>query len=170
MNIKEKLLLPEQLNPHYKVFLNLIYTSTWLCSMVEKELKKFKFTLPQYHVLLILKRSEDTLLNVIGIQKRMIHPECNVSRIIDKLIEKGLVSKKACEENRRKINISITKSGLQMVKKLSYINLYNISVIEEVFNLDDAEEINITLDKIRETFLTLSLNTELDVVSNNKGL
>lgn len=171
MNIDEELLLPEQLNLHYKVFLNLIYTTTWLCSKVEKELKKFKLTLPQYHVLLILKRSEGTLLSAIGIQKRMIHPECNVTRLIEKLIKKELVSKEPCDENRRKMIISITKKGLQMLNKTSYINLYNISVMEKMFSILDSHEMNTILDKIRATFIDLSLNSDKkDVVINDKGL
>lgn len=170
MTINEELLLPEQLNSHYKVFLNLIYTATWLCSKVEKELKKFNLTLPQYHVLLILKRSEGTLLNAYGIQKRMIHPECNVTRLIEKLIEKDLVSKKPCEENRRKMIITITKKGLQMVKKTAFINLHNIEVMEQMFIGEKSEEINLTLDKIRSTFIDFSLNSDNNVAIDNKRL
>lgn len=170
MNIHKQLLLPEQLNPYYKVFLNLIYTSAWLSNKIQKELKSFKLTMPQYNVLLILKRNEGVPLNAFDIQKRMIHPDCNSTRIIEKLIEKDFVKKETCPENRRKNNISITKKGLQILKKTEHIHLNNIAVIEQIFDADAAVNMNQSLDEIRTKFIEFSLKNYKGVGSDNKGL
>lgn len=171
MNIDEELVLPEQLNTHYKVFLNLIYTSAWLSNKIQKELKSFKLTMPQYNVLLILKRNEGVPLNAFDIQKRMIHSDCNSTRIIEKLIEKDFVKKETCNENRRKINVFITKKGLQILKRTAHVNLNNISVIEHIFDSEeDAKNTSVIFDKIREQFTELSLKNYKSVGSNPKGL
>ena len=56
--------------------------------------------------------------NLQTVQKRMIHKMSNTTRLVDKLIEKKLVNRKICENNRRKIEIFITKKGLEILKQL----------------------------------------------------
>ena len=48
----------------------------------------------------------------------MIHKMSNTTRLVDKLIDKKLVQRQICEENRRKIEIFITIEGLQLLKKI----------------------------------------------------
>ena len=43
------------------------------------------------------------------------------SRIVDKLLEKGLVERVLCPENRRKVNIFITQRGLKLLKKIDRV-------------------------------------------------
>ena len=51
----------------------------------------------------------------------MIHRMSNTSRIVDKLLEKEYVERVICPENRRKVNIFITKKGLRLLKKIDGI-------------------------------------------------
>lgn len=51
----------------------------------------------------------------------MIHRMSNTSRIVDKLLEKGLVERVLCPENRRKVNIFITQRGLKLLKKIDRV-------------------------------------------------
>lgn len=48
----------------------------------------------------------------------MIHKMSNTTRLIDKLIDKSLVHREICEENRRKVEIVITEKGLDVLEKL----------------------------------------------------
>jgi DNA-binding MarR family transcriptional regulator len=48
----------------------------------------------------------------------MIHKMSNTTRLIDKLIEGGYVNRFVCEKNRRKIEIFITKKGLEFLNSL----------------------------------------------------
>jgi DNA-binding MarR family transcriptional regulator len=45
----------------------------------------------------------------------------NTTRIVDKLIEKDLVVRKQCAENRRKIDLFITSQGLSLLNTLDSI-------------------------------------------------
>ena len=48
----------------------------------------------------------------------MIHKMSNTTRLIDKLIDKSLVHREICKENRRKVEIVITEKGLEVLEKL----------------------------------------------------
>ena len=67
-------------------------------------LKAFDISLQQFNVLRILRGRKGIPANLQTVQKRMIHKMSNTTRLVDKLILKKLVVRKACKENRRKID------------------------------------------------------------------
>jgi DNA-binding MarR family transcriptional regulator len=88
--------------------------------------------------------------NLSTIQDRMVHKNSNAGRLIDKLLDKGFVKRCICENNRRKIEITITKYGLDKLSEidpeldlLEHQNLSNLSVQEAI-------TLNKLLEKIRE--------------------
>lgn len=103
---------------YFSAILQIISTGHWITDQVTKELKEFDISEPQFNVLRILKGAKKTPLTVAAIQKRMIQKSSNITRIIDKLLSKGFVERKECVENRRKMDISITKKGLEHLKVL----------------------------------------------------
>tara|TARA_B100001250_G_scaffold310861_1_gene272794 strand:+ start:1128 stop:1559 length:432 start_codon:yes stop_codon:yes gene_type:complete len=81
-------------------------------------LKKSEISLQQFNVLRILRGRKGIPANLQTVQKRMIHKMSNTTRLVDKLIEKKLVNRKICEDNRREIEISITEKGLNILDQL----------------------------------------------------
>ena len=59
--------------------------------------------------------------NLFTVQERMIHKMSNTTRLIDKLIDKKLVRRAVCEENRRKIELYITAEGLELLQRVDPI-------------------------------------------------
>ena len=88
-----------------------IKTGHWITDMVGQELKEFGITEPQFNVLRILQGRKGVPITVLEIQEKMVQRSSNVTRIIDKLLEKGLVDRKECPDNRRKMDITITFKG-----------------------------------------------------------
>jgi len=80
--------------------------------------KSHGISLPQFNVLRILRGRKGEAANLSTIQEQMIHKMSNTTRLIDKLIEGGYVNRFVCEKNRRKIEIFITKRGLELLKNL----------------------------------------------------
>lgn len=80
--------------------------------------KTHGISLPQFNVLRILRGRKGEAANLSTIQERMIHKMSNTTRLIDKLIEGGYVNRFICEKNRRKIEIFITKKGLELLNTL----------------------------------------------------
>ena len=104
------------------IYLEAIYqiirTGHWITDQVNCELKDFGISEPQFNVLRILRGNKGKPITVREIQGRMVQRSSNVTRIIDKLLEKGLVSRKECPSNRRKMDINITKQGEALLVKL----------------------------------------------------
>lgn len=83
------------------------------------QLVKFHgISLPQFNVLRILRGQKGTPANLSTVNARMIHKMSNTTRLVDKLIEKRLVKRNICKTNRRKIELTITSSGLELLSEL----------------------------------------------------
>lgn len=103
---------------YFSTIHQIIKTGHWITDSVSSELKVFDISEPQYNVLRTLDSQKGTALTVEQIGKQMIQRSSNVTRIIDKLQGKGLVSRKECPTNRRKMDIHITEEGSAFLKKL----------------------------------------------------
>ena len=82
--------------------------------------KAFGISLPQFNVLRILRGQKGEPANLSTINERMIHKMSNTTRLVDKLIEKALVQRRICAQNRRKIEIFITDAGLSLLKEIDH--------------------------------------------------
>ena len=81
----------------------------------------FGLSLQQFNVLRVLRGRKGIAASLESITDDMIHRMSNTSRIVDKLLEKEYVERVICPENRRKVNIFITKKGLRLLKKIDGI-------------------------------------------------
>ena len=97
----------------------IIRTGHWITDQVSSELKEFDMSEPQYNVLRVLKVRSGEPITVQKIQEKMVQRTSNVTRIIDKLLDKGLVNRKECPSNRRKMDITITEKGEELLAQLS---------------------------------------------------
>ena len=82
--------------------------------------KAFGISLPQFNVLRILRGQKGEPANLSTINERMIHKMSNTTRLVDKLIEKALVQRRICVQNRRKIEIFITDEGQRLLKEIDH--------------------------------------------------
>lgn len=147
--IGEELKMPSFSDEYQKAYLNLLFTANFLSMPVNKALKAFDLTNSQFNVLRILRGQKGQPISAMHIQERMIYPNSNVTRILDKLEEKGLIECTACPENRRKNNVSITPMGLQLLEKTDRVPLAAYNQMHEVVSREDANELNRILDKLR---------------------
>ncbi len=104
---------------YFNTVLELIKTGHWLTDSVSKELKEYDIYEPQFNVLRILKGAKGTPISVNSILSRMIQKSSNVTRIIDKLESKKLVERILCSKDRRKMDVSITTKGEELLTVLN---------------------------------------------------
>lgn len=114
-------------------------------------------SLPQFNVLRILRGRKGEAANLSTIQEQMIHKMSNTTRLIDKLIEGGYVNRFVCEKNRRKIEIFITKKGLELLNSLDD----KLETKEQFLmnNLDNKE---------KEELMRLLSKIQTSIISENK--
>ena len=75
-------------------------------------------TFQQYNVLRILRGSHPTPLPTLEIGARMIESTPGITRLMDRLEQKGLVKRERCKEDRRMVHCSITPGGLELLAEL----------------------------------------------------
>ena len=72
----------------------------------------------QFNVLRILRGSHPTPLTCGAIGERTIARDPDVTRLVDRLAERGLVKRSRSEEDRRVVEVHITTKGLGLLKEL----------------------------------------------------
>jgi len=103
---------------YYSAIIQVIKAGHWITDSVSAQLKPHGVSEPQYNVLRVLNAAKDQPLTVEQISQQMVQRSSNVTRIIDKLVDKGLVSRQECTTNRRKMDIGITAAGMNFLAQL----------------------------------------------------
>jgi DNA-binding MarR family transcriptional regulator len=135
-------------NEFQKMGINIIYTANWLNEKIGQILSTEDITQQQYNILRIL-RGSDTPLSTLKIRERMLDKMSDTSRIVDRLIVKGLVEKSACLKDKRLVDITLTKKGLILLEKLDDLNHQIDSLLKGVSE-KEAHTLNQILDKLRD--------------------
>lgn len=135
-------------NEFQKMSINIIYTANWLNEKMGQILATEDITQQQYNILRILRGSECPL-STLKIRERMLDKMSDTSRIVDRLIVKGLVEKTACIKDKRLVDITVSKKGLQLLEKLDSLNEHIDSILKGVSE-KEANTMNQILDKLRE--------------------
>ena len=108
------------MNPKNAI-ISILQASAFISDVLLKGLKPHDISEQQFNVLRILRGQNGIAANLSTVQKRMVHKMSNTTRLIDKLIQKKLVKRNVCKENRRKIELFITEDGLDFLKKIDPI-------------------------------------------------
>lgn len=133
---------------HQKATYNIIYTSGWLASHLEKRAQKAQLTLQQFNVLRILRgRAPEPATNSL-IKERMLDRMSDVSRIIDRLVMKGLAERRPNPIDRRSVSVHITEKGLEALAVLEETMLLNDLLCDQLSE-DECQLLNTLLDKMR---------------------
>jgi len=140
-------------NEFQKMSINIIYTANWLNEKMGQILSTEDITQQQYNILRILRGSECPL-STLKIRERMLDKMSDTSRIVDRLIVKDLVEKFACVKDKRLVDITVTKKGLQLLEKLDALNEQIDSILKGVSE-KEAATMNQILDKLREDSNTI---------------
>ena len=101
--------------------ISILQASAFISDVLLKGLKPHDISEQQFNVLRILRGQKGIAANLSTVQERMVHKMSNTTRLIDKLIQKKLVKRNVCIENRRKIELFITEDGLDFLKKIDPI-------------------------------------------------
>jgi DNA-binding MarR family transcriptional regulator len=151
MPILEELIKTKPIqDPHQRAYLNIMYTGNWLFNRINNALKGFDLTEPQYNVLRILRGQNGASMSLFEVQDRMIQKMSNVSRLIDKLLEKGWVVRNECKDNRRKVDISITEAGLNILNEVEPTLRKEFDTIDANLGAEDASTLAALLDAMRK--------------------
>lgn len=134
---------------HQRAIINLIFTYSWTIERLKNIFDGEDLTMQQFNILRILRGNEKPL-STLQIRERMLDKMSDTSRIVDRLVIKGLVKKITSKTDKRLVDVSITEKGKKVLKKLDGKE-NQIKNIVQALSDKEAKNLNKLLDKIRQS-------------------
>lgn len=149
MNIENQIKTSGRLPASKRLLISLLYTANQINDQIGETLKPFDISIPQFNVLRILRGQKGKPANLSTIQERMVSKMSNTTRLVDKLILKELVERVICEENRRKVEITITQQGMNLLTKIDPVVDNAEKAITNKLQPDEMEKMTEFLQQLR---------------------
>ncbi len=137
-------------NDYHKAAVNLIYTFNWMSEQTKEIFASADITPQQFNILRILRGSLPNPLSTLQIRERMLDKMSDTSRIVDRLIAKGLVKKGTCKTDRRLVDVMITDKGKKLLEKLDARQDEMDNVMSNL-SRKEAATLSELLDKLRKS-------------------
>ncbi len=147
MNVEEIIKTKKRVPLTSRTLIHLMLVNNKVLETITAALKPYGVSLQQFNVLRILRGQGENPANLSTLNERMVTKMSNTTRLVDKLLSKGLVDRTICEANRRKVEIVITPEGLSLLGEMDKV--MSETEIQLVNGLSEAEleKLNTLLDK-----------------------
>lgn len=135
-------------SPEEEVSLNILRTAALLEHAVAEHLKPHGLTPTQYNVLRILRGAGEAGLCRNEVGERMLNPVPDVTRLLDRMEDAGLVARDRDDRDRRFVTARITTDGL---KKLAALDEPVSRMHEELLGHMDESELRRLAELLEES-------------------
>lgn len=135
---------------YHKVVVNLLYTGNWLRDALSSNLKNYGLLPQHYNALRIIKGRHPEPVSAGDIKEVMLDKASDVTRLLDKLEKLEYVQRRLCPHNRRKMDISITPKGLQLLEQITEPMDDFYAQMAERISEEEAAQLSNLLDKFRK--------------------
>jgi DNA-binding MarR family transcriptional regulator len=105
-------------SPEQEVFLNLWHTYDRLRILEDELFGKHDLTAQQYNVLRLLRAGHPDTVPTLALAGRLVSRAPDITRMLDKLEQRGLVARERPADNRRVVRVGITEAGLRLLREL----------------------------------------------------
>jgi len=134
---------------YQKVGVNILFTASWLSKLQNDVLKPYGLSAQQYNILRILRGMRGKPATVKLLTERMVDKTSNASRLVEKLQRKGLVLRKSCKQDRRRVDIYIEEEGLKVLAEASAKLEAQMGDCMSHLEQEEAEQLSNLLDQLR---------------------
>lgn len=131
-----------------KAMINILFTYGWLLERIKLFLAGEDITHQQFNILRILRGAHPRPLSTLQIRERMLDKMSDTSRIVDRLVVKGLVKKATCPTDKRLVDVNITDKGQKLLKKLDTTTGDFDSILDNLSE-EEAATLSGLLDQLR---------------------
>ena len=135
-------------NEYSKAIVNLIFTYNWFNSYSKAFFIEFDITSQQFNILRILRGQHPQPSTINLLKDRMLDKMSDASRLVERLLIKGLVERTKATSDKRAVDIYISSKGEQLLSKIDL----KMPFFEDQFNTlskDELVTLNMLLDKLR---------------------
>ncbi len=148
MKLEEEIKQSKFKNEFHKLAVNIFYSYSWLLNLQTSLFKDFDITSNQYNILRILRGQYPNPATINLLRERMIDKMSDVSRLVERLRQKGLVKRALCKADRRRVDVLIAEKGLNLLAEIDKLNNKYDAFFKNL-NVNEAETLNKLLDKMR---------------------
>ncbi|MDA8686607.1 MarR family transcriptional regulator [Robiginitalea sp.] len=131
-----------------RTVIHLLLVGNRISELVGQALKPFGVSMQQFNVLRILRGQKGTPSNLNTLNERMITRMSNTTRLVDKLLERGYVSRTVCASNRRKIEIMLTSAGSDVLSKMDTVVREVEHELMQNMTEEEMKTLNLLLNQI----------------------
>ncbi|OOQ61046.1 MarR family winged helix-turn-helix transcriptional regulator [Mucilaginibacter pedocola] len=148
MGIEEDIQSTNFEDNYHKAVINLSYTYGWITNLSRPKFEQYNLTQQQFNILRILRGQYPKPATVNLLKERMIDKMSDASRIVDRLVQKGLVSRCTNNKDRRAVDIRISDQGLDVLSTMDK-EFKTKDMLQDNLTLEEAGLLSDLLDKMR---------------------
>ena len=135
---------------HARAYFKLMKINGGVDVQLKKALKPYELTHVQLGILYTLINHHPEPLDAKTIKENLIVPSPDLTRLIDRLVKKGLVDRQTCPNNRRKLDITVTEKGVDTFYKAHISAKTSVNnFLEDDITKEEAKELFRILNKIK---------------------
>jgi len=106
-------------SPEQEAFLNLWRTYDRLRSLEDELFGRFDLTAQQYNALRLLRAAHPERVPTLSLGSRLVSRAPDITRLLDKLVERGWVERHRPADNRRVVLVGITQAGTKLLEQIA---------------------------------------------------
>jgi len=148
MRIEDEIQSTKFEDNYQKVVINIAYTEGWLNNLIRPYFEKYNLTNQQFNILRILRGQYPKPATVNLLKERMIDKMSDASRIVDRLVQKELVSRCTNSKDRRAVDVRISEKGLDILAKMD-VEFKTKDLLNTPLTPEEAATLSDLLDKLR---------------------
>jgi DNA-binding MarR family transcriptional regulator len=135
--------------PEEEAYLNLQRTAEYLRTKSAEWLKPWDLSLTQYNALRILRGAGKSGLACNEIGARMVTPDSDITRLLDRLEKKGLIERWRDQRDRRVVMARTTRQALTLLGRLDVPARSSVRDLMNKLSSHELASLNSTLEKLR---------------------
>lgn len=147
MSLEQELKMAKFRNDYQKALVSIICTNYQLTEKLKPIFEREGITQQQFNILRILRGAHGPI-STLEIRSRMIDKMSDTSRLVDRLLAKGLVEKKTCFKDKRRVDVVISKKGLAVLNKMEKYD-GEMDALLKMLNARELTSLIEILEKIR---------------------
>lgn len=105
-------------SPEQEAYLNLWRTYDLLKGLEDKLFASYDLNAQQYNALRVLRGEHPTTLPTLALASRLVTQAPDITRLLDKLEERGWIGRERLPNNRRVVRVGILPAGLQLLQEM----------------------------------------------------
>ncbi|MGH2643184.1 MAG: MarR family winged helix-turn-helix transcriptional regulator [Chitinophagaceae bacterium] len=135
---------------YQRAIVNLLFTGNWVRDEQTRVLKQYDILPQHFNVLRIIKGRNPEPISPGEIKEVLIDKSNDLTRLLDKLEKKGLIKRRLCPVNRRKMDVTLTSKGIKLIHETATAMEPFVKSLQGRITDKEAEILSKLLDKMRE--------------------